>query len=399
MAAIMDIVTSNCESLENIDFKPSLLGNAETRDIAAAIQVIEEGGMLLDDSVEHKDDGDGGGGMKGIGIKVLGGTTVLGLSRTNELLELKNPNPSPSPRQMEDRRTMTSVVLQKKLENSLAQTNSNSAVVPGLWDDLHCEHVAVPFAAWALANWAMASDVNRSLIQELDQDGNAVMTALMAPERSVKWHGSLVARLLLADHNLPLNDYVSDWSSTLLSTVSQASKNDDIPLAQVALSAFLVSIKRSPRAQNIVMEKGLHLMRGTAKRTRRNKNMQEALAKALELMCTRDLHFSLEESQKWSGLLFSWVFEKNSSNILQSAAIKILSRILEEHGPYSIPISQGWLAILLSEVLASSKAASVKGSVQPKTDKVKVCFSFPLFLISIVTIILYHDINNNSHVL
>ncbi|KAK9946555.1 hypothetical protein M0R45_012015 [Rubus argutus] len=139
VAAIMDIVTSNCDSLEKVSFKPSLPGNAETRDIAAALQVIEEGGMRLDDSNENEDDEDGDSGIK--------------------------------------------------------------AVVPGLWDDLTCQHVAVPFAAWALANWAMASDENRSLIQELDGDGNAIMTALMAPERSVKWHGSLVARLLLEDDN------------------------------------------------------------------------------------------------------------------------------------------------------------------------------------------------------
>ncbi|KAM6546996.1 hypothetical protein CsatB_027732 [Cannabis sativa] len=367
VAAIMDIVTSNCDSSENIVFKPSLPGNAATRDIAAAIQVIEEGGMFLDESVEHEDDGDGGGGMKGIGIKVLGGTTVLGLSRTNELLELRNT----IPRQMELESTRKNVVLQHKHENSLAQTNLNSAVVPGLWDDLHSEHVAVPFAAWALANWAMASAGNRSLIEELDQDGNAVMTALMAPERSVKWHGSLVARLLLLDHNLPLNDYVSDWSSTLLSTIHQASKNEDIPLAQMALSAFSVSIERSERAQKKVMEKGLHLLRDTAKRTRKNKNVQEALAKALELVCSGHMHFSLEESQKWSGILLSWVFEKNSSDSLRSSAIKILTCILEDHGPYSIPMSQGWLAILLSEVLAASKAASAKGNFQPKNDKVK----------------------------
>ncbi|XP_024022941.1 uncharacterized protein LOC21408749 isoform X2 [Morus notabilis] len=368
VAAIMDVVTSNCDSLENLAFKPSLPGNAETRDIAAVIEVIEEGGMHLEESLGGKDDGDGGGGIKGIGIKVLGGTTVLGFSRTTELMELR----SSSPRNVESDEIYTKGrVLQNKRDNSLAHTKLASAVVPGLWDDLHCEHVAVPFAAWALANWAMASDVNRSLIQEMDQDGKAVMTALTAPERSVKWHGSLVAKLLLADENIPLNDYVSDWCSSLLSTVSQASKNDDIPLAQVALSAFLVSVERSPRAQKTVMEKGLHLMRETAKRTTKHKHVQEALAKALELMCSADLHFSLEESQKWSGILLSWVFGKHSSDNLHSSAIKILSSILEDHGPFSIPISQGWLAILLSEVLASSKAASVKGNVQPKADKVK----------------------------
>lgn len=141
----------------------------------------------------------------------------------------------------------------------------SSAVVPGLWDDLHCEHVAVPFSIWALANWAMASEYNRIHIQELDQDGKAVMTALVAPERSMNWHGSLVARLLLEDDNISLNNYISDWSSSLLSTVSRACKNEDIPLAQMALSAFLVSVDRSFEVQKMVMENGLHLMREIAK--------------------------------------------------------------------------------------------------------------------------------------
>ena len=88
---------------------------------------------------------------------------------------------------------------------------------------MHSQHVVVPFAAWALANWAMASHVNRSHIQELDHNGHAIMTALVAPERSVKWHGSLVARLLLEDQNVPTNDFICSWSSTLLKTVSQAS--------------------------------------------------------------------------------------------------------------------------------------------------------------------------------
>lgn len=362
----MDIVTSNCDSLENLSFKPSLPGNAEMRDIAAAIQVIEEGGMHLDESNQDKEDGDAG--MKGIGIKILGGTTVVGFSRMNGLMELGNSDSS----RVESEWLAPKNVVQQNVDNSLSQSNLSSAVVPGLWDDLHCEHVAVPFAAWALANWAMSSDVNRSHIQELDEDGNAIMTALMAPERSVKWHGSLVARLLLEDRNLPLNDYVTDWSSSLLSTISQASKNEDIPLVQVALSAFLVSVERSPGAQRIVMEKGLHLMRDTAKRTTRHKHVQEALAKALELVCHGDLHLSLRESQKWSGVLLPWIFGKPSSESVRSSAIKILSCILEDHGPASVPISQGWLAVLLSEILRSGKASSVKGNSQPKADKVKV---------------------------
>ncbi|XP_057973847.1 uncharacterized protein LOC131161870 isoform X1 [Malania oleifera] len=367
VAAIMDMVTSSCDSLGRISFQPSLPGSAEMRDIAAAIQVIEEGSMHLDETHENEDD-EGGKGVRGIGIKILGETTVLGLSRTSGLMKLEHSDGNclepvrPTPK---------TIFLQQKHDGSLAQENLSSAVVPGLWDDLHCQHVAVPFAAWALANWAMASEENRSHIQELDRDGHAVMSALMAPERTVKLHGSLVARLLLEDRNLPLNDSVSDWSSSLLSTVSQASKIEDIPLAQVALSAFLVSVERSPGARNVVMDKGLHLMRETAKRTTKHKHVQEALAKALELLCSGDKHLSLEESQKWSGILLSWVFGNSSSDIVRTSAINILSSILENHGPYSVPISQGWLALLLTEILDSNKTTLVKGNGQAKSDKVK----------------------------
>ncbi|KAF2309874.1 hypothetical protein GH714_005448 [Hevea brasiliensis] len=271
VAAIMDIVTSNCDrSLEKVPCKPSLPGNAETRDIAVAIEVIEEGGLHMDRPQENEDDDNGGREMKGIGIKILEGTTVLGLTRNNGLTKLEHSDSSNVESFSQTSKTLS--FLQKK-DGSLAQ-NLSSTVVPGLWDDLHCQHVAVPFAAWALASWAMASEANRSHIQELDQDGQAVMTALMAPERSVKWHGSLVARLLLEDRHLPINDSISDWTSSLLTTISQASKNDDIPLAQVALSAFLLSVERSPEARKIVMEKGLELMRKTTKQTTKHKQTQ-----------------------------------------------------------------------------------------------------------------------------
>ncbi|XP_057470207.1 uncharacterized protein LOC130759118 isoform X2 [Actinidia eriantha] len=367
VAALMDIITSNCDSLDKVLLKPSLPGNAEMRDIAAAIEVIEEGGMHLDEPHGSEEDDDGGTGMKGIGIKILGGTTVLGLSRTNGLPELEFPSANFDSAKNSPR----NLLFNKISDSSLTQQNVTSVVVPGLWDDLLCQHVAVPFAAWALANWAMASNENRSHIQELDQDGHAVMTALITAERSVKWHGSLAARFLLEDRSLPLNDSVPDWSFSLLSTVSQASKSEDIPLAKVALSAFLVSIERSSAAKKVVVEKGLHLMRETAKHSTKHMPVQEALAKALESLSTGDMHMSLEESQKWSGVLVPWVFGNSSSDILQSSAIKILSRILEDYGPSSIPISQGWLTLLLADILHYSKTKSNKGSPQPKTDKVK----------------------------
>lgn len=365
MAAIMDIVTSNCDVLDTASIRPILPNNAIMRDIAAAIQVIEEGGLHMDPPQHDEDDEDDDKGLKGIGIKIIEGTTVLGLARTN----VSDGN---SPDHEGPRDAPKHVLLHNKYSNSLPKSTGSSVVVPGLWDDLHYEHVAVPFAAWALANWAMASEANRSHIQELDQDGNAIMTALMAPERSVKWHGSLVARLLLEDHNLPLNDSVPDWSSCLLSTGSHATKNDDIPLAQAALSAFLVSVERSPNAQKVVMEKGLHLLREMSKNTTKHRQVQEILVKAVELLFTCDMHLSLDESQRWSGILLRWVSGGTSCDTVRSSAMTILSRILEDHGPLSVSISQSWLAVLLSEIVGSNKPSSAKGSAQPRNDKVKV---------------------------
>ncbi|KAJ8541071.1 hypothetical protein K7X08_001887 [Anisodus acutangulus] len=364
VAAIMDIVTSHCESADKVSFKPTLPKDAEMRDIAAAIEVIEEGGMHWDEP--HGEDDDGGEGMKGIGMKILEGTTAVGLSRTNGLVEMGPPDTSQTVKY-----TSSNILFNKITDGSSARSNLSSAVVPGLWDDLHSEQVAVPFAAWALANWAMVSEVNRYHIQELDQEGHTVMAALVAPERSVKWHGSLMVKLLLEDQNLPLSTSVSDWTSSLLSTVSHASKTQDIPLAQIALSAFLISLERSPSAQEVAVEKGLHLMREAAKQTTKHSSVQEALAKALELLCAREWHMSLEESQHWSGVLLPWVFGQLSSVALRSSAITILSHILEDYGPSSIPISQGWLTIMLSDVLESKKTALSKGNNQPKSDKVK----------------------------
>ncbi|XP_023737898.1 uncharacterized protein LOC111885890 [Lactuca sativa] len=325
VTAIMDIVTSSCDNVEKVHLKPMLSAKATMRDIATALQVVEEGGIYLDESP----------GLKGI--------TGYGKSTPK-----------------------TRKIFFNKVSDNYP---SRQTVIPGLWDDLQSQHVAVPFAAWALANWAMASPVNRSHIQELDHDGHAIMTALVAPERSVKWHGSLVARFLLEDKNLPSDDFVSDWSSSLLSTVSQASKSDDVPLTRVALSAFLLSLERCPGAQKKVMDKSLDLMRETAKRMKKHESVQEALAKGLESLCSGNIHLPLHEGQKWSSILLRWVFGDSSSDATRSSGIKILSHVLEDHSPSSIPISQGWLAILLTDVLNHRKS-SLKGSNQPK-DKVK----------------------------
>lgn len=365
VAALMDIVTSDCDTIDFSSFQPMLPGKADMRDIAAALEVVEEGGIHLDDQQVEKDDDDGDKGMKGIGIKVLGGTSILGFSRTVDLLE------------SEDGVLQSTSYIRRNMAmqetcNKFLEPEKASNAVPGLWDDLQREHVAVPFAAWALANWALASEINRSHIQDLDRDGHAIMTALMARERTVKWHGSLVARALLEDQNLPLTFSVPSWSSSLLSTAFHASKVGDIPLAQVALSAFVVSVERSEDAKQAVMDKGLYLMREIAKQAERHRNLQELLARVLELLYAGNMHLSLEEAQRWSGTLLRWIFGASASDSLRYSAIKILSFILEDYGPASIPISQGWLTICLSEIIEASKTSTLKGSTPLKTDKVRV---------------------------
>nr|XP_043614397.1 uncharacterized protein LOC122586477 [Erigeron canadensis] len=350
VAAIMDIVTSHCDNVDKVKSKPMLSKKAAMRDIEAALQVLEEGGMYWGEGGSGEEGKNDGTVVKGIGVK-----RVLGFSGSHGSIEI------------EDSRVKARSKTKRVLFNKINDNSPN--FIPGLWDDLHCQHVAVPFAAWALANWAMASDVNRSHIQELDHDGHAVVTALAAPERSVKWHGSLVARFLLEDRDLPSDDFVSDWSSSLLSTVSQASKGEDVCLTRVALSAFLLSLERCPRAQEEVMEKSLYLMRETAKRMKKHESIQEALAKGLESLCTGNIHLTLDEGQKWSSILLRWVFGNTSSDATRSSAIRILSHILEDHAPSSVPISQGWLTILLGDIL-KWRMSSLKGSAQPK-DKVK----------------------------
>ncbi|XP_031497412.1 uncharacterized protein LOC116262310 isoform X2 [Nymphaea colorata] len=384
VAAIMDIVTSNCSGTDKPQFRPCLPAHADMRDIAAALEVVEEGGMRLDEPHDSEDEDGNDNGIKGIGIKIFGGTGILGLSRVHGDLDFKlsdtghlekSGNSRSSTILHENRQFQPS---SKGESGSLSVSNSSELVdsgkgidFHGLWDDLHCRHVAVPFATWALANWASASQVNRGHIQELDRDGRAIMTALMAPERTVKWHGSLVARMILEDKDLAVTGTVPDWSSCLLYTASQASKLEDIPLTNVALSAFLVSLERCQAARTLVMEKGLYLMREVAKYTKKNGQVQESLAKALELLCSGGKCISLEEGQKWSGILLPWVCGKHISESTRLSAIKVLACILEDYGPGSISISQGWLAILLSEILIVSKRTAVKGNASKKGDKVK----------------------------
>lgn len=92
VTALIDIVTFNYVDLNGKSFQQSLPGNAKTREISVAFQLIEGGGMYLDELNESEGDEDGEKGMKGIGSKILGkAKTVSELSRTTGLKTLGAP--------------------------------------------------------------------------------------------------------------------------------------------------------------------------------------------------------------------------------------------------------------------------------------------------------------------
>uniref|UniRef100_A0A0E0CWC7 DUF676 domain-containing protein n=1 Tax=Oryza meridionalis TaxID=40149 RepID=A0A0E0CWC7_9ORYZ len=324
VAALMDIITSNCDNADYSSFQPLLPSDADTRDIAATIEVIEQGGMHFDDHDDNNSD-DGDSGLKGIGIKVLGGTTVLGFSREINSLEVGNSDDGIVGA------SNSRILMQETATDSPLVEKLSSAAAPGLWDDLQREHVAVPFATWALANWAIASDLNRSRIQELDSDGHTVTTALKAPERTVKWHGAMVARALLEDQNLTLAPSVPDWCSSLLLTASRAAENGDMALAQMSLSTFLLSMIRCNESKFVIRQKGLHLLRSIAKK----------------------------------------IENENAQSRMKESLVVALSLLYADYGPASVPISQGWLALVLSEILGDNKTQNLKGTTQPQPERVK----------------------------
>jgi hypothetical protein len=131
----------------------------------------------------------------------------------------------------------------------------------------------------------------------------------------------------------------------------------------------------------VIRQRGLHPLRSIAKKIE-NQNgqssMKESIASALSLLYAGEVPLSLEESQRWSGILLRWIFDKSVSDKTQLTAVKILSCILEDYGPASVPISQGWLALVLSEILGDNKAQNSKGTAQPEPERVKVLISFLL---------------------
>eukprot|EP00249_Psilotum_nudum_P021362 c28083_g1_i2 orf=314-4183(+) len=353
VAAIMDIVTSSCETGDGSSFRPKLPENADTRDISAAMKLINEGGLQLDESRDIEGDGADKGGSQGIGIRVLGGTGIINLQMVweyNVFNRLSQNGIS----------FLGGIQLGSSVGENLI-TRQYSSSNPGLWDDLQGRFVAVPLAAWALATWAEMSSANRSKIMGLDNVGDTLKAAVMAPERTVKWHGAVAIRFLLEDKENFVDEAAATWSPALLDSAVKAVNVDDASLAKVALNAFCLCVRESGSTQKMVLEKNLPMMHSLAKCTQKNTTLQEQLVQALEVLSLSGIGLSLDESKRWSGLLLSWVFNCTFEDAIRCSASRILARVLSDLGHAGIPISQTWLAMLLMDAISSKRPSFGKG--------------------------------------
>lgn len=246
----------------------SYTGKADPADVAAVLQVVE-GGWLVDDAEGPGDsDGNDRGGLRGIGIPVLGGTEIVGVQKTAANLCQQIPYTYIDTIMAS---FTTSLWTQKQhlTQNNWGwahgenrefhpiESKGNAAGIRrktqsdslsssyGLWDDLPGRFVAVPLAAWALATWAQASNENRSIIKGIDKEGDALLAAVVAPERSVRWHGALAMKYLLQNVDKEYDEVAARWSSALLEMAAQATTYKDMQLASSALTSFAACISQS----------------------------------------------------------------------------------------------------------------------------------------------------------
>ena len=242
-------------------------GKADPADVAAVLQVVEGGWVVDDDEGSGDKDGNDRGGMQGLGIRVLGGIEIVGVQRLASNLRQQIPF-TYFDKIMES--FMASLWPQKQhLTTHLGWAHGeNRGFQPvestgnpsgirrkpssdslsssyGLWDDLPGRFVAVPLAAWALATWAQSSSENRSTIKGIDKEGDALLAAVVAPERSVRWHGAMAMKYLLQNVDKDYDEVASRWTSALLEMATQATTYKDMQLAFSALTSFAACVSYS----------------------------------------------------------------------------------------------------------------------------------------------------------
>ncbi|KAG0587590.1 hypothetical protein KC19_2G175600 [Ceratodon purpureus] len=378
VAAIMDLVTSSCEIGDaGSCFRPMLPGKADPADVAAVLQVVEGGWVVDDDDGSGDKDGNDRGGMQGLGIRVLGGIEIVGVQRMaanlrqqipytyfEKIMESFTASVWPQKQHLtahlgwahgengefqpvESKRNVSSF-RRKPSSDSLSSSY-------GLWDDLPGRFVAVPLAAWALATWAQSSSENRSIIKGIDKEGDALLAAVVAPERSVRWHGAMAMKYLLQNVDKEYDEVAARWTSALLEMAAQATTYKDMQLASLALTSFASCISQSQSARTLVMDEGLPMLRELAKLTERDESVQGALAQSLDVLTSSGSGLSVDEGKRWSPILLRWVCIHSPESLARSCGCRVLNRVVNSLGQVGIPISQAWLAMLLMDIVNESK--------------------------------------------
>jgi hypothetical protein len=382
VAAIMDIVTSSCETVNLEGLRPKLSRNADVKDISAALKVLEEGAL-------HLDEGQDDSSINTVGVTIIEEKTLVGdqNDQSYQIDETDEGNPSHQVAANSYIWTLYAYWRNKWWNSNKNHDGSGSKEKPavstpagpndlkrdtkirGLWDDLHGKYVAVPLAAWAVATWAHASSVNCEKIAELDKNGNGVLAAIMAPERTVKWHGAVTSRLLVENG---YEKYVVPWGNALLNTGREVCEMEDMQLAIVILKSFYSCVKRSMKVQEKVSEESLPILREIAKETSDNVDLQVVVAEVLDVLSFSGAGFSALEAKKWCSILFHWIFHDGFDDTTHLRAAGMLANVLENLGADAIPLSQAWLAMIIFDIINGVEPNMEKIEVAPSKSKLLV---------------------------
>ncbi|KAL2651323.1 hypothetical protein R1flu_019451 [Riccia fluitans] len=377
---IMDLITSSSDAGDARVVRPRFPENADPEDIAAALRVVKDGGWYVDD--RSPKDGDASGktgndrkGVHGIGIRVVGGTGVVGVQREpysyffgdqfyitlmEHIKDLLSAGTLLSSSNVDSSKTFSDRSPRRDWGGHRVAAVERSRAKYGLWDDLQGRYITVTLAAWALANWAQASAANRSKILEMDKDGGALLAAIQYPEKTVKWHGAVAMRLLLGTKNFASDDIAPRWSSALLNVAAESERVKDTSLPHCALAALTACVSRSELAHNLVLQTGLPVMREIANQSETNTAVQGALAQLLDVLTSKGHSLPTDESKKWAATLLRWVCHRISDDTTRACGSRVLVRVLNNLGQSGIPISQAWLALLLVEVVSDVRLGHAK---------------------------------------
>ena len=381
VAAIMDIITSSCETVNMDGIQPKLSRNADVKDVSAALKVLQEGGLHLD---EGQDDsrfkGHDNSTMNGVGGTIVEEKTLVDdqNDQTNQTDKNDqksyiwtlyaywgnkwwNSNKDSEGSGPKDKLLGLNATDPKDLKGRMK--------IHGLWDDLQGKYVAVPLAAWAIATWAHTSSANCEKIVELDKNGDGISAAIMAPERTVKWHGAITSRLIVENG---YENYAVQWGNALLNAAREVSETEDMQLALMTLNSFYSCVKRSVKMQESMSGESLSTLREIATETSKNANLQGVIAEVLDILSFNGVGFSAQEGKKWCTILFHWMFHDSFEDTTHLTAARILADILEKLGVDGVPLSQTWLAMIIFDIINGVEPNMTKTEVVSSKSKALV---------------------------